>query len=1069
MANGEGNSRQQNPSSQGRISEHSTTQPVPPDAPVRTFLITDVRGYTRFTQDHGDEEAGRLAAAFAKLARETVLAHAGELIELRGDEALCVFGSARHALRAAVELQLAFRRRGGDGAAFPLPIGVGLDAGEAVPIEGGYRGGALNTAARLCSLAAPGQILATETVISLSRRVEGIRFLEPRRVRLKGLEKPVRVIEVVPEGGLPPLPETPVRKRPWLTGRRLLVTALLAFAALAAIVALVIVLTTGSPHLGVLEPNAIGVIDTDAGGIEAQLTLGPRPGAITSGGGFLWIANSDDGTVSRVDRDLRAVQTVPVGDSVDGLAYGGGFLWATNASDREVVQINPETAQIVQPITVGNGPAAVAVDDEAVWVANTIDGTLSRVDIARGLVTDTILVGSAPAAVAVGAGGVWVASEDTGKVIRVDPVSRSIVQAVNVGNGPASIAVANGQVWVANRQDGTVSRIDAAAGSVTATVPVGANPSAVVAGPDSVWVASGGEGTIARIAPDAGEVVDTVSLGSSPVGLTLAEGKLWATSLSLSVAHRGGVLRLQSEPSLCRCADPAGLASTENLTDKDLTALVYDGLVAYRRAAGIAGSKLVPNLVVRLPAPADGGKTYTFQLRPDVRFSNGARVRPSDFRFSMERLLTVNRNYAHGFFNGILGAPECRPRAGGRCDLSEGIEADDVSGRITIRLTESDPDFLHKLALPLASVIPAGTPLRLASTRLIPGTGPYRVASFANDQDIRLVRNPRFHVWSPDARPDGYADEIRFDLSADVKAGIAAVEKGDADWVDIQTLPLPTWRRVLASHTGRLRSDPSPFTFWFALNTRVPPFDDVRVRRALNYATDRAHLLKFGGGAAVVGEVACQLLPPTFPGFRPHCPYTRKPNPAGIWVAPDLPRARALVQASGTRGLKIEVSAFEGRQTVGLARYFASLLRELGYRTTVRVFPAAEYFPHLADSRNRAQIGQAGWVADILAPSDFLRTGFSCSAFVPGTSANLNFSEYCDPKLDAKMARAAALQAANPLRANELWAQVEHELVDRAVAVPIANPRNRVFISERVGNYQAHPFLGTLFDQLWVK
>ena len=111
---------------------------------VLTFVIADVRGYTRFTQEHGDEEAALLAAIFADLARETVLSCGGELIELRGDEALCVFRSARQALRAAVELQTSFRRRTDTGPAFPLPIGIGLDAGEAVPIEGGYRGGALS-------------------------------------------------------------------------------------------------------------------------------------------------------------------------------------------------------------------------------------------------------------------------------------------------------------------------------------------------------------------------------------------------------------------------------------------------------------------------------------------------------------------------------------------------------------------------------------------------------------------------------------------------------------------------------------------------------------------------------------------------------------------------------------------------------------------------------------------------------------------------------------------------------------------------------------------------------------
>src|SRR5215207_4308382 len=79
-----------------------------PAAVIRTFLIADVRGYTSFTQAHGDEEAGKLAARFAELAREAVARTGGEVLELRGDEALCVFQSARQALRGAVELQRRF-------------------------------------------------------------------------------------------------------------------------------------------------------------------------------------------------------------------------------------------------------------------------------------------------------------------------------------------------------------------------------------------------------------------------------------------------------------------------------------------------------------------------------------------------------------------------------------------------------------------------------------------------------------------------------------------------------------------------------------------------------------------------------------------------------------------------------------------------------------------------------------------------------------------------------------------------------------------------------------------------
>jgi basic membrane protein A and related proteins len=177
-----------------------------PRSTLHTFLIADVRGYTRFTQEHGDDEAARLAARFAELARSGIARHGGQLLELRGDEALGVFTSARDALRAAVDLQRLFRERTDGVPALALGVGIGLDAGEAVPVEGGFRGGALNLAARLCSLAAPGEILASETVVSLARRVEGIRFEVRGLQRLKGLEDPVKVIEVVSETALPPVP-----------------------------------------------------------------------------------------------------------------------------------------------------------------------------------------------------------------------------------------------------------------------------------------------------------------------------------------------------------------------------------------------------------------------------------------------------------------------------------------------------------------------------------------------------------------------------------------------------------------------------------------------------------------------------------------------------------------------------------------------------------------------------------------------------------------------------------------------------------------------------------------------
>ena len=142
---------------------------------IKTFLIADVRGYTLFTQQRGDEAAAKLAARFAEIAREAVDDHGGSVIELRGDEALAVFDSPRQAIRAATRAQERFVEETESDPSLPLAVGIGIDAGEAVPLEAGYRGGALNLAARLCGRAGPGEIFASQAAVHLARKVEGVR------------------------------------------------------------------------------------------------------------------------------------------------------------------------------------------------------------------------------------------------------------------------------------------------------------------------------------------------------------------------------------------------------------------------------------------------------------------------------------------------------------------------------------------------------------------------------------------------------------------------------------------------------------------------------------------------------------------------------------------------------------------------------------------------------------------------------------------------------------------------------------------------------------------------------
>jgi WD40 repeat protein/class 3 adenylate cyclase len=168
------------------------------DGPAaRAFLIADVRGYTRFTREHGDAAAAKLAKRFADLARDAVEGRRGRVIELRGDEALAVFDSTAQAVRAAVEFQAMCAEDTAADPALPLTVGIGIDVGEAVPVEAGFRGVALNTASRLCSRALAGQILVTRDVSDAAASVDGVALEEVGPAELKGFETPVEVIAVV--------------------------------------------------------------------------------------------------------------------------------------------------------------------------------------------------------------------------------------------------------------------------------------------------------------------------------------------------------------------------------------------------------------------------------------------------------------------------------------------------------------------------------------------------------------------------------------------------------------------------------------------------------------------------------------------------------------------------------------------------------------------------------------------------------------------------------------------------------------------------------------------------------
>jgi len=1037
---------------------------------IRTFLIADVRGWTLFTQQRGDEVAAKLAAKFAGIAREVVANRGGEVIELRGDEALAVFTSTRQAVRAAVDLQERFVEETIDDPELPLPVGIGLDAGEAVPVEGGYRGGALNLAARLCGQAKAGEILASRGVTHLARKVEGVRYLDKGTVRLKNLTDPVELVRVVPEGVDPaerlqaalPAPEATPRR----PVGRILIAAVVAVA-LAVTAALVLVrdgpTTVAAGTVGLLDPS---------GSLEGSVEVGELPRGVAEGLGALWVTDQESSSLVRVDPETFEVdERIPVGAGPTGVTTAGGFVWVANTDDRTISVVDPGAHRVVQTIVVGNGPSGIAADDDRVWVANSVDATVTEIDAGDGAVLATYPVDDRPVSLAAASGAIWVANEGGGTVSRVAS-GDGVTQSIPVGRAPVSIAHGAEALWVANAEDETVTRIDPSTGTVTGTARLGGSPVALAAGAEAAWVADAG-GTIERIDASTTNVTETYEVGNAPRALAADGDRVWVGVQASPVSHRGGTLQIVSEGGVTT-VDPASLKAVAG-PPASVISSVYDGLVTFRRAGGAAGLTVVADLAATVPVPTDDGRTYTFRLRDGIRFSDGRELGPQDVVATFERIYTRDNGWARSLLPEIVGGAACVEQGPEGCDLSRGVIADESARTVTFHLTRRAPDFLTILATINFVILPADTPLEIDEP--VPGTGPYVIREVAEDGSAVLTRNEEFQEWSADAQPSAFADRVEIGAGIGPAQQVAAVEEGDAD-LAADGVPYEMLEALDRRASDQLVRSQAFLMVAFGLNTLDEPFENPDARRAVASALDRGSMAAPLPSTGIVQEapVTCQMIPPNIPGYTPYCPFGRPGDVEGSWAGPDITRAQELVRRSGTAGDELVV-AITPFQEEALASRFVPTLRDLGYEVEVRVVSSEQAILIGETLPPDADMSVIGWGQAYPSAAEYLVPLLACPS-PSGTRHSIegveqvSFNPYgfCSPDLDRRMQRALDLKLTDPYGAARAWEAIDHDVVDLSPMVPYVTGNNLYLVSERVGNVQANPQLGgVLISQMWIR
>jgi len=458
----------------------------------------------------------------------------------------------------------------------------------------------------------------------------------------------------------------------------------------------------------------------------------------------------------------------------------------------------------------------------------------------------------------------------------------------------------------------------------------------------------------------------------------------------------------------------------------------YVPLLTHPPAGGDAGTRLIPGLARSLPKIDQSGRRYTLRLRPGLKYSDGTPVQASDFRFAVERLFRLN-SAGSSFYTGIVGAEHfAKTKRGGLA----GIVTDDASGKIVIHLTEPSGTFSNILALPFGAPLPPGTPAEDQTAHPPPATGQYMITAVKPGRSWEYERNPAWDSANGPAMPqlpDGHVDKIEFEVRSNPSTQVEEVERGEVDWMK-NPPPPERYAEIRKRYEGsQFREDPMIGVYYFWMNTQEPPFDDVRVRRAVNYAVDPAALERIYAGTL---DRSQQVLPPHMPGYRRFQLYPY-----------DLERAKRLVERADPAERKVTVWTLGLPPTDEAGEYYEQVLSKLGFDVDLKVVDAANYFTVIGNSETpNLDTGFGNWLLDYPHPDDYFRPQLSGESII--ANGNSNWAHFDDPAIDRKIKRLARHQL-GPQQERE-YAALDREVMKQAPWAPFGTLTLGTFVADSI-------------------
>ncbi|HEY5694722.1 MAG TPA: ABC transporter substrate-binding protein [Gaiellaceae bacterium] len=466
---------------------------------------------------------------------------------------------------------------------------------------------------------------------------------------------------------------------------------------------------------------------------------------------------------------------------------------------------------------------------------------------------------------------------------------------------------------------------------------------------------------------------------------------------------------------------------------------VYVGLVikAHVSCQTSNCAKIIPGLATTTGTVTNGGTDYKFTLRKGLKYSNGEAVKASDFKNTIIRDFNLN-SPGIGFFSNIVGVASCEANPT-KCKDISGIITDDSKGTVEIKLQKPESDFEYVLSIPFTAVVPSSTPHKDTENPPPAASGPYYIASYNPSKSFVVKRNPNWKKHEIPGMPDGNPDEIKATMTDDQAQAAQLVASGQDDY-DENILPTDQLAHYKSKFGPQIKFFTTPSTYYFFMNWRLAPFNNLKARQAVNYAVDRQQLVNLRGG---LGVPTWNFLPPSYPQYKK---ITPTPYPY------NLQKAKQLVKQSGTAGQTVTVYTISDVSVdLSTGEYLQGQLKKIGYNAKLKAIAGANYFTIVGNQSTKAQIGFTDWFEDYPYPSDWFNVLLNGDRITK--VHNNNYGNVDVKAMNTQMAHLASLPPDQALAGatNAKWAVMDRDFMTKyAATVPYLNGILTSFFSTKM-------------------